>query len=106
MKNSLKQFFGPTWGIAIIKIILGLGVYFAVFYIQGRVFSMDYENMGLPFKVLNIVACQNLDPFNAYSSIRATVCLETNYFTLIFDGVFWYAVISLIINLFRKVIIK
>ena len=106
MKNSLKQFFGPTWGIAIIKIILGLGVYFAVFYIQGRVFSMDYENMGLPFKVLKDGICDNTYPYIMYNSIVAPSCSETNYFTLIFDGIFWYAVTSLIINLFNKVIKK
>ena len=102
MKNSLKQFFGPTWGIAIIKIILGLGVYFAVFYIQGRVFFVDYENMGLPFKVLKEGICVNTDPYIMNSYIIKSSCSTTNYFTLILDGVFWYAVTNLIINLLRK----
>lgn len=100
MKHFLKRFFGPSWIIGILKIILGLAVYYLMLYIEARV-SIDYQTLGLPIRILTPCGSNTMDLSNSYNSIVST-CGHQSYVALIVDGIFWYAITSLVINLFIK----
>lgn len=95
MNEFIKQFFGPTWKSAIIKIVIGflLFVVFTIIYENTKQYVADYNAGGWPL---------------IYSSTgglgeNGTVSHSYNPFALIFDIVFWYVLLCLIVFVYNKV---
>lgn len=94
MNQFIKQFFGPTWKSAIIKIVLGIILFVVVTFIHRITWQvLDYWELGWP-----------LHFFKSWGPCSpGGICHSSNTFALVFDIVLWYLVLCLIIFLYKKV---
>lgn len=96
MNQFIKQFFGPTWKSAIIKIVVGFLLFTAVDIIYALKrqleFVADYNTSGWPLQYFWATGLndQGSAPHGYYP------------LALIFDIVFWYLILCLIIFLYKK----
>ena len=94
MNQFVKQFFGPSWKSAIIKIVLGIILFVVITFIHAITWSVaDYWASGWPLHF-----SESWGPCPP-----GEVCHSSNTFALVFDIVFWYLILCLIILLYRKV---
>jgi len=83
MKQFLKQFFGPTWIYAILKIISGIVLFYVSNFIQSATLSVtDYWPTGWPF---------------VYKEVWGPCAVEGSCHTffilaLVADIIFWYII--------------
>ena len=94
MNQFIKQFLGPSWKIAIIKIVLGILLFIVVTFIHTITWPVvDYWAYGWPLHF-----SESWGP-----CFLGEVCYNRNTFALVFDIVFWYLILCLIIFLYKKV---
>jgi hypothetical protein len=84
MAEQIKQFFGPTWKNAIIKVIVAITLLFVVtFIIAMSLPDLDEWGYGWPLHFLEVFGPDE----TRYSF---------NLFFLIIDILFWYLVVCLV----------
>jgi len=94
MNEFIKQFFGPSWKSAIIKILLGFVLFVIVTFIHAVTWpGVNYWASGWP---LHFSESWELCP-------PGVVCHSSNTLALMFDIVFWYVILCLIIFVYKKV---
>ena len=94
IKENLKQFFGPTWKSGIVKIVLGVVLFYLVDFIHALTWPVvDYWASGWP-----LYYSESWGPCPP-----GAVCYKNNIFALIFDVVFWYLVLCVAVFVFKKI---
>lgn len=92
LKKQLKEFFGPSWKGAILKIIGGGALFFLVIFVQVAQPAIDYWPTGFPFVFY----------WSGGPCLQGMVCSGSNIWALIFDIAFWYLAFCLIIYAWKK----
>jgi len=92
MITKFKQFYGPTFFISTVKIILTTGMLITLIYLQNR-FSSNNYGYGMPL-IFYKFTCQ--------FEIINNECSNFNIFALVFDYIFLYTAISFIFQFARN----